>query len=34
MVERMEMRIKLLEEEFRGGINLARFYVPPGEKEK
>ncbi|MGD0516508.1 MAG: hypothetical protein ABSA26_03150 [Thermoguttaceae bacterium] len=33
-VERMEMRIKLLEEEFRGGINLARFYVPPGEKEK
>jgi hypothetical protein len=32
-VERMEMRIKLLEEEFRGGINLARFYVPPGEKK-
>jgi hypothetical protein len=24
--ERMEMRIKLLEEEMRGGINLSRFY--------
>jgi hypothetical protein len=30
-VERLEMRIKLLEEELRGGINLARFYE--GKKE-
>jgi len=29
-VERLESRIKLMEEEFRGGINLARFYA---EKE-
>jgi len=27
-LERLDTRIKLLEEEFRGGINLARFYVP------
>jgi hypothetical protein len=27
-VERLETRIKLLEEELRGGINLARFYEP------
>jgi hypothetical protein len=35
VVERMEMRVKLLEEELRGGINLARFYTPPdaGKKE-
>ena len=32
-VDRLEMRIKLLEEEFRGGINLARFYGPPKEGE-
>ena len=31
-VERLESRIKLLEEELRGGINLARFYA--GKKEK
>jgi hypothetical protein len=28
-VERMESRMKLLEEELRGGINLGRFYVAP-----
>jgi len=28
-VERLETRIRLLEEELRGGINLARFYGPP-----
>ncbi len=28
-VERLETRIKLVEEEMRGGINLARFYGPP-----
>jgi hypothetical protein len=31
-VERLEMRIKLLEEELRGGINLSRFYA--GKEEK
>jgi hypothetical protein len=30
-VERLEMRIKLVEEEIRGGINIARFYAPPKE---
>ena len=30
-IERMESRMKLLEEELRGGINLARFY---GEKKE
>jgi len=30
-LERLETRIKLLEEEFRGGINLARFYGPKKE---
>lgn len=28
-VQKLEMRIKLLEEELRGGINLERFYGPP-----
>jgi len=28
-IERLETRIKLLEEELRGGINLARFYGGP-----
>ncbi len=28
-LERLEQRLKLLEEEVRGGINLARFYSPP-----
>jgi len=28
-IDRLEQRIKLLEEELRGGINLARFYVSP-----
>jgi hypothetical protein len=33
-MERLEVRIKLLEEEQRGGINLARYYTPPeGEKK-
>jgi hypothetical protein len=29
-VKRLETRIKLLEEEFRGGINLAKFFKKPG----
>jgi hypothetical protein len=37
-IERLEQRLKLLEEEVRGGINLARFYVDPknhpGRREK
>jgi hypothetical protein len=33
-VERLEMRMKLLEEELRGGINLPRFYGLQNEKEK
>ena len=33
-VERLEMRIKLLEEDLRGGINLNRFYGPQGEQKK
>ncbi len=33
-VERVEMRIKLLEEELRGGINLARFFAQSGEEKK
>jgi hypothetical protein len=34
-VERLESRIKLLEEELRGGINLARYYVQKSaEKEQ
>ncbi len=33
-VERLETRIKLLEEELRGGINLTRFYAKPEEQEK
>lgn len=28
-IERLETRIKLAEEELRGGINITRFYVPP-----
>lgn len=32
--ERMETRIKLLEEELRGGINIARFYGPGDKKQK
>ncbi|MGQ9575083.1 MAG: hypothetical protein ACUVUC_07175 [Thermoguttaceae bacterium] len=28
-IDRLEMRIRLCEEELRGGINLARFYAPP-----
>jgi hypothetical protein len=32
-VERMETRIKLLEEELRGGINLARFFGPQKKEE-
>jgi hypothetical protein len=31
--ERLETRIKLLEEELRGGINLARFYVDEKSKQ-
>ncbi len=31
-VQKLEMRIKLLEEELRGGINLERFYGPPKEE--
>jgi hypothetical protein len=30
-MERVESRLRLLEEEQRGGIDLARFYRPPGE---
>jgi hypothetical protein len=30
-VERLESRLKLLEEEVRGGINLSRFYVDPNK---
>ena len=33
-VERMEQRMKLLEEELRGGINLAKHYARDKEKEK
>jgi len=35
-IERLEQRIKLLEEEVRGGINLARFYVgsKPGGQQR
>ena len=33
-VERLESRLKLLEEEVRGGINLARFYAREGQKGK
>ncbi|MBN2475085.1 MAG: hypothetical protein JXB62_10790 [Pirellulales bacterium] len=33
-VERMEMRIKLLEEELRGGINIQRFYAQNGERRQ
>ena len=28
-VERMETRLKLLEEEQRGGIDISRYYTPP-----
>jgi len=31
-VERLETKLKLLEEDYRGGINLARFYA--GKQEK
>ena len=31
-VDRLETRMKLLEEELRGGINLSRFYAEKGEK--
>jgi hypothetical protein len=33
-VERMEMRMKLLEEELRGGINLSRFYTQTQGQQK
>ena len=33
-VERMESRLKLLEEELRGGINLARFYASQQKKDE
>jgi hypothetical protein len=33
-VERLEMRIKLMEEEVRGGINLARFYASDAAGKK
>jgi hypothetical protein len=33
-VERLEMRIKLLEEELRGGINLSRFYAREEQAKK
>ncbi len=33
-VDRLEMRIKLLEEDSHGGINLNRFYGPQGEQKK
>lgn len=33
-VERLESRIKLLEEELRGGINLARFYARENRQDK
>ncbi|MGB9690117.1 hypothetical protein [Thermogutta sp.] len=33
-VERLEMRIKLLEEEQRGGIDLSQFYVKPDDQQK
>ena len=29
-MERLETRMKLLEDEQRGGIDLTRFYGPPG----
>ncbi len=32
-LERMESRLRLLEEELRGGINLARYYGPPKEEK-
>jgi hypothetical protein len=33
-VERLETRIKLLEEEVRGGVNLSRFYVREAQKKE
>ena len=33
-VERLETRIKLLEEELRGGINLARFFAKDSGQKK
>ncbi len=33
-VERMEARLKLLEEEQRGGIDLTKFYPPPASSER
>ena len=33
-LDRLESRVRLLEEELRGGINLARFYGPPKEKDE
>ncbi len=33
-VERLETRLKLLEEELRGGINIARFYAGKEEKKE
>jgi hypothetical protein len=33
-IDRLEMRIKLLEEDLHGGINLNRFYGPQGEQKK
>ena len=32
--QRLETRVKLLEEELRGGINLNRFYVEPDDSNK
>lgn len=31
-VERLEARLKLVEEEQKGGIDITRFYAPPGER--
>ena len=33
-IDRLEMRVKLLEEDLHGGINLNRFYGPQGEQKK
>lgn len=33
-IERLESRVKLLEEEHRGGIDISRYYVPEKEKGK
>ena len=33
-LERVEHRLKLMEEEQKGGIDLSRFYVPPPGKDE